>query len=207
MQWTGSAWASYLSSAVGSEHVAGAAGSSTLAILKATQAASDVVIANGWGEDRGAWVAQRSFYHLRHLSPSGKVTTTISRGRLEVTLRDRTPAELASIEQAAGKRFTGGNAQVAQRSILGVAAGPDGLYVLVEPEGKSMLAVDRYDATTESVERATTTIPVGVPVASFVAGDDGLYVAQPKIQQGAWFLSWEELARADWEKLRDVVIR
>jgi hypothetical protein len=205
--WTGEEWRAFVPRIFDPRRDAGSSRDGFLQDV----AASQIVV--GHGRNGSVWVAQSSYYAVRHVSSGGRVLTSISTGPPRIVMRDRTDTEIEQLEaatRAAGQAVPrGGFGPTPQRAILGVGEGMDGLlYLLVEPrDGRSSLAIDRYNPVELRLERVSVAIPSGTSVKSFAVGSDGIYVATPTIVDGAWWIPWDTLQASTWEPVKEAIVR
>jgi len=161
---------------------------------------------------RGSWMAHEYSYRLSRLSTTGDreyvVTLAVESEPKhiddEATLIDlddelHEQAELAGMGQALIHVFT------ARTAIAGITEGTDGrLYVLVPPGYFDPNAVlDRWDGARLRLERIRLRLDYS-GLASLAASKDGLWIAARGSGQQVWFLGWEELAAASWERVDGV---
>ena len=160
---------------------------------------------------RKLWVVWPYTYTVKRFSAGGRQEVEVVVGDGEASYRkdgERAQEQFAKSLAKGGYDLSGGfSAFTARRMVLGGAAGPDGkLYLLVSPaRGDGALALDRYDPSLGTFERARLSLPIDgeVQVAS---GRDALYFASRRGNGGRWRLAWQTCDEAAWEEVDGVTV-
>jgi hypothetical protein len=154
------------------------------------------------------WMGSQYGYHVRQLSPTGRVLADLSFEDAEREARKPKPnPEVQAVIQRAEKQGAKVTSMpfTEQQVIADLAVGPgQTLYLLVSPKGDGALVIDRYDpgrAILERVELALTS----TGRFTLAAGKDALYLANTR--EGRWKISWEALERANWKEVEGLVAR
>jgi hypothetical protein len=180
-------------------------------------ATRDFLLTGAGAGDSSVWIAPRSAYRLRKVSPAGAIRTEIVVGGGEVEYREPTEleqsraAELLAV-MGKGKGSASGTTRVqpvAHQVIDAMSVGRDGrLYILRRPKGGNEGGqLDRYDPIRGLVERADVAIPPYSGRRTMVAGQDGLYIADFQATAGRWRLPWDRLEAASWQPVADASVR
>jgi hypothetical protein len=155
--------------------------------------------------DGKLWVASQYRYRLRRLSPMGRTLSEIVLEKEQKKASGRPAANreaaatLKSMEAHGGKAtFT---AFTEKPVIADVVEGPDALYLLIHEMGGG-LALDRYDAVLDGIERVRLSHQ-GSGRFTLASGKDGLYIAPLDPAEGLWKISWSALESVAWEKVEE----
>jgi hypothetical protein len=156
------------------------------------------------------WVAQQNAYLLRQYSGLGALEQSVSVGKGQMLWQERTADDWKAMEkvvQANGAPFDRSRLPKmhAVRVIRGLTAQRSGnqVYLAVDtPEG---LALDRWDADTQMLDRLLLGVTPEPGRISVAAGRYGLYLAARGLGEPVWHLDWLQLENARWKPVPEPV--
>jgi hypothetical protein len=155
--------------------------------------------------DGKLWVASQYGYRLRRLSPTGRTLAEITwKEEQETTGAPTVPSREASATMKAMEAHGGKATFTAFKEkpvIADVVEGRDAIYLLVY-EASGNLALDRYDAALDKLERVRLS-QQGSGRFTLASGKDGLYIAPLDPAAGLWKVSWSALESAAWDPVED----
>jgi hypothetical protein len=156
------------------------------------------------GPHGSLWVALQNGYLLKRYSRNGTVVDSIAVNGGHVRWKERTAEDWKALDKMFGRTVNRSQKVAAVRVSRGLTAQGNRVYQVVETtEG---VALDRWDATTQSLDRVLLEgIDPGKSYLSLAAGRDGLYIAARVAGQPIWRLAWQQLEEVKWAAVPDTV--
>jgi hypothetical protein len=158
------------------------------------------------------WVAQHYLYRIRRFSGAGKRL-------LDLQVGDGKPHDVADPDAArrqflreAGRQGMAASSKAqaqaitAEEVVRAFTRRRDGTVYLLVKAGPGF-ALDRFDPGRGMVERTPLAFAAGDKIHSMAAGQDALYLAAYRGDQGRFRLPWEAVEAADWQPVEKVQVR
>jgi hypothetical protein len=180
-------------------------------VLTEGKAASDALICTGPKD--AIWLASWNSYRLQKLSASEKPEREIvvGSGRLEwqkLGKKEQDVEKRARMAQGSDPMLLYSVATTTPRGVVrALLCGRDGYLYLVVSTPDGGLALDRFDAAQNLLERVLlegVTVSSGPMTAAL--GPDQLWLGGRLAADGLWRISLEDLAAAHWKPVQDVKI-